>query len=226
MRKFILLYAASATMLTGVSQAQVPASTTTTPPSTEAPIVVRAPEPTPAVRQPPAIAPEKAYRINAGDEIEIYVWGDERLQRTLRVLPDGTFAFPLVGTIIAAGRTTTVLENEISTRLASQYRGVAPQVTVSVKTPAGLQVSVIGKVRSPGTLTPGRYITLVEALALAGGPTEFADVSNIVIIRSKDGQNSVVPGKLTGLLKGRPSASDLAPGGIPVLQPGDTVIVP
>ena len=242
MRKFILFHAASAMLLCGAAQAQTAQgqaaqgqaaqgqgapSAGGQPPSSEPPITVRAPEPTlSAVKQPPAVSPDKAYRINAGDEIEIYVWGDERLQRGLRVLPDGTFAFPLVGTIRAAGRTTTELESELSTRLAAQYRGVAPQVTVSVKNPAGLQVSIIGKVRSPGTLTPGRYITLVEALALAGGPTEFADVSNIVIIRNRDGRSSVIPGKLTGLLKGRPSESDLAPGGIPTLQPGDTVIVP
>jgi polysaccharide export outer membrane protein len=45
-----------------------------------------------------------AYRINPGDEVEILVWGDERLQRVVRILPDGTFAFPLVGQVAAAGK--------------------------------------------------------------------------------------------------------------------------
>jgi polysaccharide export outer membrane protein len=215
------------TLVAGVAYAAAPALAQPAPQSSTPAAGSTAPEPTPtATRAPSGIPADRAYRINPGDEIEIYVWGDERLQRVLRVLPDGSFAFPLVGTVRAEGRTTTDLEAELGTRLASQYRGTAPQVTVSVKTPTGLAISVIGKVRSPGSFSPGRYVTLVEALALAGGPTEFADVSNIVIIRSRGGQSTVVNGQLTNLLRGRPSSRDLAPGGIPVLQPGDTVIVP
>ena len=51
-----------------------------------------------------------AYRINPGDELDVLVWGDERLQRSVRVLPDGTFAFPLVGQVVAAGRLPSELE--------------------------------------------------------------------------------------------------------------------
>jgi polysaccharide export outer membrane protein len=52
----------------------------------------------------PVGASGPAYRINAGDEIEVMVWGDDRLQRVVRVLPDGTFSFPLVGQVVAAGQ--------------------------------------------------------------------------------------------------------------------------
>ena len=62
----------------------------------------------------PLIVP---YRINAGDEVEIYVWGEERLQRTVRILPDGTFAFPLVGQVVAQGKLPVDLEAMISERL-------------------------------------------------------------------------------------------------------------
>jgi polysaccharide biosynthesis/export protein len=185
------------------------------------------PEPTPtAQRQPSGIPDDRAYRINPGDQVEVYVWGDERLQRALRVLPDGSFAFPLVGTIKAEGRTASQLEVELANRLATQFRGVAPQVTVSVAVPSGLQISVIGKVRGPGAFSPGRYLNLLEALALAGGPADFADVNNIVILRTKGGQTTVVNAGLSSVLRGRPSERDLTSGGIPMLQPGDTVIVP
>jgi polysaccharide biosynthesis/export protein len=185
------------------------------------------PEPTITAQRPPSGIPDdRAYRINPGDQIEVYVWGDERLQRALRVLPDGSFAFPLVGSIRAEGRTASQLEVELASRLATQFRGVAPQVTVSVSNPAGLQFSVIGKVRQPGAFTPGRYLNLLEALALAGGPADFADVNNIVILRARGGQTAVVNGRLTDVLKGRPSARDLGADGLPMLQPGDTVIVP
>ena len=77
-----------------------------------------------AAAQAPLSVPPSAtvagtpYRINAGDELEILVWGDERLQRSVLVLPDGTFAFPLVGQVNAAGR----LPAEPAAPLASAYR--------------------------------------------------------------------------------------------------------
>lgn len=166
------------------------------------------------------------YRINAGDQIEIYVWGDERLQRALTVLPDGSFAFPLVGTVQAQGRTPPDIEAEISKRLAEQYKGEAPQVTVSVKVPSGNQISVIGKVRAPGTFSSSRNINVLDALTLAGGPTEFADVGNVVILRHENGKTTSFRVHLSSILKGKPSSHDLSANGIPELRAGDTVIVP
>lgn len=184
-------------------------------------------DPTPnSQRGPSGISEDVAYRINPGDEIEVYVWGDERLQRDIRVLPDGSIAFPLVGTIRAAGRTSTQLENEIAQRLAGQYRGTPPQVTISVRTPSGLTFSVAGKVRAPGTYTPGRYVNLLEAVSLAGGPTDFADVNDIVILRKVNGRETTIKASLGDVLKGKLAPRDLKDGGIPTLQPGDTVIVP
>ena len=99
---------------------------------------------------PPVTSSASPYRINAGDELEVLVWGDERLQRSVLVLPDGTFAFPLVGQVNAAGRLPSEIERIITAGLQPQYKGPVPQVTVSVKKPSGYQFSVIGKVRSPG----------------------------------------------------------------------------
>ena len=173
----------------------------------------------------PSAAPE-GYRISPGDQIEIYVWGDERLQRSLSVLPDGTFAFPLAGTINAAGRSPADIETELSKLLASQYKGVPPQVTVSVRAPSGMQVSVIGKVHTPGNFSPTRYLNVLGALALAGGPTDFADVGNIIILRRNGDHVDVIHARLTNVLKGRPDANDLGSGGMPQLVAGDTVVVP
>jgi polysaccharide export outer membrane protein len=182
------------------------------------------PQPVPAGQAPKSAT--SSYRISAGDQLEVYVWGDERLQRPVTVLPDGTFGFPLAGTVMAAGRTTNDVEGEISRLLAPQYKGVAPQVTVSIKQSTGLQISVIGKVKAPGTFTPTRYVTVLDALALAGGPTEFADVGNIVILRNASGHASIVRVRLGAVLKGRPSESDLGGDAIPQLVAGDTVVVP
>lgn len=164
--------------------------------------------------------PDRPYTINAGDELEIYVWGEERLQREIRVLPDGTFSFPLVGQVIAQGQLPSQVETAITNGLSSQYRGQVPQVTVSVKAPAGFIFSVIGRVKAPSTFTPGRYVNVVDAIAMAGGGDEFANLDNVVIVRK--GQNPLRV-RLGGVMKGNVSANG---ADIPQIESGDTVIVP
>ena len=171
-----------------------------------------------------AEAAADAYRINPGDEIEVLVWGDERLQRVVRVLPDGTFAFPLVGQVAAAGKLPGDLEKVISAGLKSQYRGEVPSVTVSVKSPSGFQFSVIGKVKSPGAFTPGRYVNALEALSIAGGPSEFAQTGNIRIIRKVGNQLQVIPVRIVDVLRG--DTSRLSTQEIPLIESGDTLVVP
>ena len=168
--------------------------------------------------------PGPAYRINPGDDLEISVWGDDRLQRTVRVLPDGTFGFPLVGQVMAAGLLPAELQRVITAGLKPQYRDVVPQVTVLVKSPNGYSFSVIGKVKSPGTFTPGRYVNALEALGIAGGPTEFAQTGRIKIIRKNGQQLVTIPVQLSGALKG--DVEQLDRGEIPPIQSGDTMVVP
>ncbi len=178
------------------------------------------------VTSSPAVAQAQmnAYRINPGDEVEVLVWGDERLQRTVRVLPDGTFAFPLVGQVVAAGKLPGDLEKVISAGLRTQYRGEVPSVTVSIKSPSGFQFSVIGKVKSPGAFTPGRYVNALEALSIAGGPSEFAQTGNIRIIRKEGGQLRVIPVRIVNVLRG--DTSRLGNEEIPQIVSGDTLVVP
>ncbi|NJC04493.1 polysaccharide export outer membrane protein [Sphingomonas kaistensis] len=165
-----------------------------------------------------------AYRINPGDEIDVLVWGDERLQRSVRVLPDGTFAFPLVGQVVAAGRLPSELERIITAGLQPQYRGSVPQVTVSVKNPTGFQFSVVGKVKGPGTFTPGRYVNALEALSIAGGATEFADLGNIRIIRKSGSDLLTIRVRIVDALRG--SGGRLNSNDIPQILSGDTLVVP
>jgi len=180
--------------------------------------------PTVAQSAPNASTQLRAYRINPGDEVEIYVWGEERLQRIVKVLPDGTFSFPLVGQIDALGKLPADIETLVSKGLRSQYRDTVPQVTVSVKSPMGLQFSVAGKVKAAGAFTAGRYVNVLEAQVMAGGPADFADVGNVAILRKSGTGLNVIKVRLTDILKGNPSGRDLA--GLPQLESGDTVIVP
>ncbi len=169
---------------------------------------------------------QSTYTINPGDELEIYVWGEERLQRVLRVLPDGTLAFPLAGQLSVQGLLPQQVERLVSDRLRDQYRGEVPNVTVSVRNPAGLQFSVMGRVRSPGSFTSGRYINLLDALSLAGGPAEFANLDNVQIIRRQGGKLITLKARLAPLFRVGVSAGDLDRANVVPLLPGDVVIVP
>ena len=173
---------------------------------------------------PSATVAATPYQINPGDELEVLVWGDERLQRSVLVLPDGTFAFPLVGQVNAAGRLPVEIERVIVAGLQPQYKGPVPQVTVSVKKPSGYQFSVIGKVRNPGTFTPGRYVNALEALAIAGGPAEFANTGSTRVIRKSGDQLFVVPVRLQDALRG--DTARLNSNEIPRIESGDTLVVP
>jgi len=173
---------------------------------------------------PAATVAGTPYRINPGDQLEILVWGDERLQRSVLVLPDGTFAFPLVGQVNAAGRLPSEIERVITTGLQPQYKGPVPQVTVSVQKASGYQFSVVGKVRNPGTFTPGRYVNALEALAIAGGPSEFANTGGARVIRKAGNELFVVPVRIQDALRG--DTSRLSSNDIPRIESGDTLVVP
>jgi polysaccharide export outer membrane protein len=173
---------------------------------------------------PAATVAGTPYRINPGDQLEILVWGDERLQRSVLVLPDGTFAFPLVGQVNAAGRLPSEIERVITAGLQPQYKGPVPQVTVSVQKASGYQFSVVGKVRNPGTFTPGRYVNALEALAIAGGPSEFANTGGARVIRKAGNQLFVVPVRIQDALRG--DTSRLSSNDIPRIESGDTLVVP
>ncbi|MES2290511.1 MAG: polysaccharide biosynthesis/export family protein [Pseudomonadota bacterium] len=182
-----------------------------------------------AQAQPAPAAPVetgRAYTLNPGDEIELYVWGEERLQRTLKILPDGSFSFPLIGRVVAQGKTLRDIEAIVTKGLESQYRGQVPQVTVSVRAPMGLQFSVAGRVKAPGTFTPGRYVNLLEAITLAGGPDEFANLDNVLIVRKAGAGVVTVRARLSGLFRGNVPGGGLTPANLPAIEGGDTVIVP
>lgn len=210
----------------GVAQVatQAPAPT---PTQTQAPPPATLPAPIQATTQPQPPPPTPAsYRINPGDELEIYVWGEERLQRVLRVLPDGTIAFPLVGQLKVEGSLPQDIERQISDRLKGQYRGDVPNVTVTIRNPSGLQFSVMGKVRSPGAFTPGRYINVLDAISLAGGPAEFANLDNVTIVRRQGGKTTTLRLKLAPVFRGGVSSGDIDRASIAPLVAGDIVIVP
>jgi polysaccharide export outer membrane protein len=134
----------------------------------------------PAPLQTPAAT--SPYRIAAGDTLDVIVWREEQVSSKVDVRPDGMITVPLVGDVRAAGLTPE--------ELASQIQGVltrfidSPNVVVRVSAMGSRRFFVIGNVKTPGMydLRPGQ--TLIQALAVAGGFTQFADSGHVKIIRA------------------------------------------
>jgi len=194
--------------------------------------VAQEPASTPASTQALAAAAagqrsDGQYRINAGDDLDIFVWGEERMQRAVRVQPDGTIAFPLAGTIKAIDRNVTDIAAEIRERIAVNYRSTVPDVTVSVRDATGMRFYVVGKVRTPGSYTSGTAMNVLQAVSMAGGTTDFADVKNAVILRQTPAGQVVEPVKLSTLLKGgRALDAGALTTPLPILLSGDVLVIP
>lgn len=158
------------------------------------------------------------YLMGPEDTLEIAVWKEESLQREVLVRPDGMISFPLLGDLQAAGRTPSQLKAEITKKLKKYIP--APVVTVMVVKVAGYKIYVIGQVKKAGQFQVGRYLDVMQALALAGGLTPFASENNIIILRRKNGRETVLGFEYAAVKKGRKLDQNI------VLESGDVVVVP
>lgn len=159
-----------------------------------------------------------AYQISAEDLLEISVWREPELQKEVIVRPDGGISFPLVGDIRAAGRTP----EELADAMEEQLEVYIPDavVTVSVLELRGLRIYVSGNVENPGQYTVGRYVDVLQAIALAGGLTPFADASDIRVIRRVNGGERVFEFNYREVQRGRNLKQNIR------LEPDDVVVVP
>ena len=121
------------------------------------------------------------YKIGPEDVLDISVWKNAELSRTVPVRPDGRVSLPLVNDIQAAGLTPSRLRQELTRRL-SEYVP-APEVAVIVREVHSAKVSVVGAVRSPGRYEVRSPATVLELIALAQGFTDFASRDRIVVLR-------------------------------------------
>jgi polysaccharide biosynthesis/export protein len=121
------------------------------------------------------------YVIGVGDTINIRVYEQEGLSSSVKIRRDGRIAIPLVGEVVAAGKHPSQLAVEIEGRLKEFI--VAPRVTVNVETSQPVTVTAIGEIKNIGALTLEPPARLIEAIAQAGGPTDFADKSRIFVLR-------------------------------------------
>lgn len=168
------------------------------------------------------VAASGIYLLNPGDQLDISVWNEETLQKTITVLPDGMISFPLVGHLRAAGKSAAEVEAEISQKLDSYIAD--PEVNVTVTSTKGNVVYVVGKVLKPGPVAMLQSTTVMQALAMAGGLNEFAAGNSIKIIRRSgdlaDAEETLLKVRYSDLEKG----SDLSSNHI--LNSGDVIVVP
>lgn len=158
------------------------------------------------------------YKLHAGDQLEVSVWKEVDLQSKLQIRPDGRFSFPLTGEIIAAGRTVAEIQTDITTRLKKYIP--EPVVTVSVSGIDGNKVYVIGQVNKPGAIVMNPQVSVLQALAVAGGTTPYASVNDIIVVRTTGGVQQVLQFRYADVSRGRGLQQNIS------LESGDVVVVP
>ncbi len=160
----------------------------------------------------------KPYVIGVADVVRVGVWKDESLSADAIVRPDGTITMPLVGELLAAGRTAAGLQRDAATRLAALVKDAS--VTVSVVEINSYRFTVAGNVEHPGLFSARYYLTVSEALALAGGPNRYAETDEVVIVRWTGGKLVRIPINYDDILSGKSPEQDI------VILAGDSVRVP
>lgn len=160
-----------------------------------------------------------AYRIGVSDVIRVSVWKDPSLSTETAVRPDGKITVPLVGELDAGERTAAEVQELLSRRLAAYVKDAI--VTVAVVEVNSYRFTVAGNVERPGMFTPRYYVTVSEAIALAGGPNRFGATSEAVVIRpNRKGPPVRIPIDYDAILSGARPEADI------VVRPGDTVLIP
>ena len=167
-----------------------------------------------AAPQPPALVDD--YRLGAGDKLRIEVYKDAQLSQSVQIRPDGKITLPLIGDLDATNRTPIELRDTIAASLKEYMTN--PVVTVIVVEATAATAYVMGEVNHPGSVTLQAPLTILQALALAGGLKDFADAKNIKIIRKTSSGVQTIAFNYKEAVK--------SPRAPIYLRPGDTVVVP
>jgi polysaccharide biosynthesis/export protein len=159
------------------------------------------------------------YVIGPDDLLAVNVWKEDEISRQVPVRPDGRVSLPLIGDVQAAGLTPLELQQSIRTRLAAYL--VNPTVAVMVQEARSHRFNVVGEVEHPGSFVLGQPLTVLDALALAGGFRDFAKTGAIYVLRlNADRSHQRIPFNYKQVINGRNLQQNIH------LQSGDTVVVP
>ena len=164
------------------------------------------------------VAAEKAYHIGPGDVLEISVWKDPELSKTLIVPPDGNISFPLIGSVNVTHLAISELKNIVTKKLSE----FIPDATVTVMLIEinSLKAYVIGKVNKPGEFAINLETNVMQILSMAEGLNPFASRGNIKILRQQDNKIIEIPFNYGQVEKGAKLEQNI------ILKAGDVVVVP
>ena len=166
----------------------------------------------------PGVRPE-SYIIGAEDVIDVFVWKEPDMSKTVPVRPDGMISIPLVGEIKAAGYTPVQLQDVLADAMKKYVS--EPQVTVVVEKVSSLNFNIVGEVNHPGYFPLTRRMTVLDAIALAGGFKDFAKTKKIYVLRTAaNGTQDRLPFNYKQVIKGENPQQNIE------LQPRDTIVVP
>ena len=176
----------------------------------------------PAADRPEGVKPSakagKDYVIGADDVLDVSVWKEQELTRTLQVRPDGKISMPLLGDVQAAGLIPGQLAQSVSEKLKKYL--TAPQVTVILTQINSQRAYVIGEVTRPGAYPVLPGMTILQAISSAGGLTQFANAKKIFLMRDEDHIQTKYPFSYKEVLDGRKAEENRT------VKAGDTIVVP
>jgi polysaccharide export outer membrane protein len=200
-------------MIAGLAAAQQdPAKRAPAPASAAAPAPAA-----PAPAAPASGAPVGAdYKIGIDDVLDIAVWNNTTVSRTVPVRPDGKISLPLLNEVQAAGLTPSQLRASLMAKLVEYMP--TPEVSVIVREVHSNKISVLGEVRKAGRYEISQRATVLDAVALAGGFNDFARRTKLVIMRQEGTGTKRIPINYNRIVA---EEDDNV-----ILQPGDIVVVP
>lgn len=159
------------------------------------------------------------YTIGAGDVLQVRAWKNEALSQRVTVRPDGYVTLPLLGDVMAAGRSVDAVSKDVATQAAKFYTET-PVVAIEVAELHSYRVYVVGEVTRPGEFSPRGPVTVLQVLALAGGFTRFAAPDAMTIVRHDAQGERRIPFVYAQVVEQGDMRENLT------LQPNDVVVVP
>jgi polysaccharide export outer membrane protein len=183
-------------------------------------VTAQSAQPSAAEKASPSPAPgvSSTYVIQPSDVLDIQVWKEPEVSKSVPVRPDGKISLPLVNDIQASGLTAGNLTSELTERLKKFIAD--PQVTVMVTQVNSQRFYVMGEVTRGGTYPLAQGMTVLQGLSGAGGFTPFANPKKIYILRDQAGKQVKYPFNYKEVVKGKSQDENIT------LQPGDTIVVP
>jgi polysaccharide export outer membrane protein len=163
---------------------------------------------------------QSEFLVGPSDVLRINVWKTPDLSVDVTVRPDGTITLPLIGDVTAAGRTPSLLRAEIKRKLTAFLRDDNPAIEVIVETVNSYRFTVAGNVEHSGLFTTKYFVTVTEAIALAGGPNRYADLDRVLVLRQTATGARSIPVSLNEIYSGRHPEMDL------VIVKEDRIFVP